>query len=129
MVFDVNEGVLYLSAAAPSRKHRADIVLTVSRNAQGEQRAAGAISMTQSITHLQWPVQWPVHWCLQRAACLDACMRDARYHIIPCNYNVSQLHGKAGSDCLDIVDGIIQHSNEQTRVPFMRLQAMPSCPQ
>lgn len=40
MVYDVNEGVLYLSAAAPSDKDRANVVLTVSKDAQGENWAA-----------------------------------------------------------------------------------------
>lgn len=36
MVFDVIEGIVYLSAAVPSREHRADVVLTVSKDRQGK---------------------------------------------------------------------------------------------
>lgn len=35
MVYAVNEGIVYMSATAPSKKHQADMVLTVGKDAQG----------------------------------------------------------------------------------------------
>lgn len=74
MVYDVNEGILYLSAAAPSKKKRADVVLTVNKDARGEGHGA---STWQTVSR-----------CLvQQAACSEA-IQD---HVAACQHETHAL--------------------------------------